>query len=142
MQQTQTKQTVADRLRQIRREKGINQEELANSAGINRSYLSSVENGKSSPTIEVVERLAVALGVSMRELMSSESDKHFTYDSEEEFEMYDGLKQLLGSEDEMLLMRLTTEEIDLLKGIRLRGHHKPSKRFFVDALLDYRRTQR
>ncbi|MBT3232773.1 MAG: helix-turn-helix transcriptional regulator [Calditrichaeota bacterium] len=140
MQQEKTKNIVAQRVRQIRREKGINQEELANNAEINRSYLSSVENGKSSPTIEVVERLAKGLGVSIAELMMSEKEKHFSYDSGEEFEMYDGLKQLLESEDEMMLMRLSIEEVDLLKGIRLRGSHKPSKRFFVDALLDYRRS--
>ncbi len=142
MQQEKTKNIIAERLREIRREKRINQGELANRARINRSYLSSVENGKSSPTIEVVERLANGLGVTIGKLMYAGSSKHYTYDSDDEFEMYDGLKQLLESEDEMLLMQLTTEEVDLLKGIRLRGSHKPSKRFFIDALLDYRRSQK
>ncbi|MFH0766435.1 MAG: helix-turn-helix transcriptional regulator, partial [Calditrichota bacterium] len=46
------------RLKQLRREQGLSQGELADAAGINRSYLSMVENDRSSPTMEVVQKLA------------------------------------------------------------------------------------
>lgn len=42
---------------------GMSQEQLARLAKIHRTYLSGVETGTRNPTLEVVERLAKALGV-------------------------------------------------------------------------------
>ncbi len=41
----------------------ITQEALAHDAGTSSSYLSAIENGRSSPTLKAMERLAKALGV-------------------------------------------------------------------------------
>ena len=41
----------------------MSQEQLARLAKIHRTYLSGVETGTRNPTLEVVERLAKALGV-------------------------------------------------------------------------------
>lgn len=131
-----------ERLKQIRRENGLSQGELANRAEINRSYLSMIENGKSSPTMDVVQRLAKGLGVSIWQLISNVEEKHYTYDETDEFEIYPGLKELLDSEEDMLLINPSVEEVELLKSIRFIGNFKPSKRFFIEALLDYRRSQR
>ena len=49
---------------------GITQEKLAKRAGINRSYLASLERGRRNTTLKTVEALAKALGVSTRELVS------------------------------------------------------------------------
>jgi transcriptional regulator with XRE-family HTH domain len=57
------------RLREVREEAGISQEKLAELATLHRTYVSSVERGKRNISIENIERLAIALGVSMRELM-------------------------------------------------------------------------
>lgn len=52
-----------------RRERGITQEQLADLAGIARSYCSDVERGVRNPTITIVERIAKALDVSMGDLL-------------------------------------------------------------------------
>ncbi len=130
-----------ERLKQLRHEYGISQEELARRAGVNRSYLSMVENEKSSPTIDIVQRLAIGLGVSIWQLISGVGEKHYSLESETEFEIYPGLKELFDSKDDMLLMNPSMDEIQVLKSIRLSGNHKPSKRFFIEALMDYRRTR-
>ena len=56
---------VANRLRQLRGDKGLTLKELASSAGMSQAYLSRVENHKASLPISGLERLARALGVSM-----------------------------------------------------------------------------
>jgi len=51
-------------LRQIREEKGITQEKLAELAEVDRTYIYRLESGKRSPSIDVVFRLADALKIS------------------------------------------------------------------------------
>ena len=60
------------RLREVREAAGLSQEKLADLAGLHRTYVSSVERGKRNISLENIERLAVALGVSMRELMPAD----------------------------------------------------------------------
>ena len=50
-------------LQRLRKGKGWSQEELADRAGVHRTYVSGVERGVRNPTITVVEKIAVALGV-------------------------------------------------------------------------------
>lgn len=57
------------RLREIREGQGISQEKLADLASLHRTYVSSVERGKNNISLVNIERLAVALGVPMRDLM-------------------------------------------------------------------------
>lgn len=52
-----------------RRQKGWSQEELAEQAGLHRTYVSGVERGIRNPTITIVEKLAQALSVSMAALL-------------------------------------------------------------------------
>lgn len=60
------------RLREVREEAGISQEKLAELSTLHRTYVSSVERGKRNISIENIERLALALGVSMRDLMPAD----------------------------------------------------------------------
>lgn len=78
---TQTRQTglsdvairFGNRLREVREEAGISQEKLAELSTLHRTYVSSVERGKRNISIENIERLALALGVAMRDLMPDDS---------------------------------------------------------------------
>lgn len=133
---------IGDRIKQLRKERNITQGELADRAGINRSYLSVVENSHSSPTVDVAERLAEAMGVNVWTLLSEIEEKHFTYDTEEEYEMCEGLLEFLNDDDEMILTQPTAAEINELKKIVFRGQMKPDKRFFRDALLAIRRGRK
>jgi transcriptional regulator with XRE-family HTH domain len=58
-----------NKLREIRKGKGISQEKLAELANLHRTYVNDVERGRRNVTIVTVESLARALGVSMAELM-------------------------------------------------------------------------
>lgn len=60
---------LASNLQKFRRAKGLSQEAFADEAGIHRTYISDIERGARNPTIEVVDRLARALGVKMGDLL-------------------------------------------------------------------------
>tara|TARA_R110002020_G_scaffold50791_2_gene143660 strand:+ start:2124 stop:2330 length:207 start_codon:yes stop_codon:yes gene_type:complete len=62
-------ETFGRNVRQARKEKGWTQEQLAFEAGVKRAYLSEVENGQRNVSLDVVEKLAKALGVSPEILM-------------------------------------------------------------------------
>jgi len=132
---------IGERIRMLRKEKDISQEDLADRAEINRSYLSVIENGKSSPTLDVAERLAKGLGVETTELLSPSSPRHFKYDDAEGFETYPGLQEFLDDHDLMLLMNPTLDEIEWLRGSRF-NNFLPSKKFFQELLLARRKTGR
>ena len=46
----------------------MSQEELAHLAGVHQTYLSGVERGKRNPSIQVLDRIAKALGVDIEDL--------------------------------------------------------------------------
>jgi transcriptional regulator with XRE-family HTH domain len=66
---SETREQLARNLRLIRAQKGISQEELADLAGLHRTYVGSVERGERNISIDNIEKLAKALGVSVADLI-------------------------------------------------------------------------
>ena len=62
------------RLRYLRAQLGITQDNLAARAGTDRTHLSRMENGKSLPQVATLARLAFSLGVAMAELVHGMPD--------------------------------------------------------------------
>ena len=62
------------RLRELRRERGLSQEELTFRAGLHRTYVSSAERGERNVALINIERLARALEIDMRDLFPRTSD--------------------------------------------------------------------
>jgi transcriptional regulator with XRE-family HTH domain len=58
-------------LRACRLAQGLSQEELAHRADIDRTYISALERGKFAASIDVVDRLARALGVEPSALLQA-----------------------------------------------------------------------
>lgn len=54
----------------LRTERGLTQETLAYESGVDRSYLSELENGRKMPSLDTVFRLATALGLSASDLIA------------------------------------------------------------------------
>ena len=61
---------VGKRVRELRNSIGISQEELADLAELDRTYITSVECGKRNISIVNIEKLANALQVSLKEFFS------------------------------------------------------------------------
>jgi transcriptional regulator with XRE-family HTH domain len=60
---------VARNLRVLRKQKGLTQEELAFQARINRNYVGQIEREEKSPTIDILEKIALALQTSPQSLL-------------------------------------------------------------------------
>ena len=58
------REILAANLRNLRQERGMSQEELAHRADIDRTYISALERTVYAASIDVLERLAIALEVS------------------------------------------------------------------------------
>lgn len=62
---------VGSRIRELRKEAAVSQEKLALIAGIDRTYLASVENGKRNISIINLEKIANALNCSLADFFST-----------------------------------------------------------------------
>lgn len=67
---TTLKEKFGKRIRQLRRQKDITQEDLAEAAQISVDFLSLLERGENAPSFKTLEKLAKALGVPVKELFN------------------------------------------------------------------------
>jgi transcriptional regulator with XRE-family HTH domain len=65
------RQIFGQNLRRKRETLGISQEDLAEKAGLHRTYIGSVERGERNVSIDNMERLAVAVGSTIEELLDA-----------------------------------------------------------------------
>jgi len=61
---------LASNIRSLRASKGISQEDLAGDCGLHRTYIGSVERGERNISLDNIERIAVALGVTVPQLLA------------------------------------------------------------------------
>ena len=61
---------VGKRVKELRNELGISQEELADLAGLDRTYITSVECGRRNISIINIEKLAKALNVTVKDFFN------------------------------------------------------------------------
>ena len=64
-----TQRRLMMRIKELRAERELSQEELADRAGISRQYLSRLEIGRHDPSLSTLVKLAKALGVKPGELL-------------------------------------------------------------------------
>ena len=57
------------RLRELRKAQDWSQEYFADVAGLDRSYMGAIERGEQNPTFKNISRIAVALKLSMSQLL-------------------------------------------------------------------------
>lgn len=65
----QTVKRFAARLKELRRGRGLTQAELARQADVTSTYIGRLENAGATPGIDLVARLAAALGAELVELL-------------------------------------------------------------------------
>lgn len=59
------------RVKQLRISKGYSQEQLAELADLDRTYIPGIESGKRNVSIVVLEKLAKAFGINISDLMNN-----------------------------------------------------------------------
>ncbi len=63
------RQRFGARILELRHQNGLSQEGLSEKSGVGVQHLSSIENGRKEICLDSIGRLAIALGVSLAELM-------------------------------------------------------------------------
>lgn len=61
---------LSKKIQRRRKELGLTQEELAEKVEISRAYMGFIEQGRNVPSIEVVDKIAKALKVSVSSLFN------------------------------------------------------------------------
>ena len=64
---------LAAKIKALRQERGLTQEELALRADVNKSFMGEIERGIASPTIKTIEKISKALDVPIAEIFAFES---------------------------------------------------------------------
>ena len=65
---SETIKILGQRIRNYRVGKGLSQEKLAELSGCHPTYIGQIERGEKNATVESVEKIAAALGVTLSEL--------------------------------------------------------------------------
>jgi len=106
-----------------RMDRGLSKKELAQKAGISPMSVTYYEAGKRRPSVEVTRRLALALGISMSDLLTTYDPTRIRFD-------HSGLRQLSFSvgEKDYLRVQVEDEAARFLQLLSLLGRHitKPS----------------
>ena len=66
---------MKNKIEEIRKEHGIRQEEFAKSMGVSRQTISSLENGRYNPSIELAYKIAKHFGMTIEEVFIFEEDE-------------------------------------------------------------------
>lgn len=65
---------LGSRIKQIRKQKGLTQDQVAEAAGIDSKSLSRIECNRFNPAIDTLQALAVALDTPIREFFAEDAD--------------------------------------------------------------------
>jgi transcriptional regulator with XRE-family HTH domain len=71
------KEKIGQRIKELREASSMSQKDLSYAADLDRSYIASVENGQRNISIVNIEKIATALGVTLKEFFNDgEFNKH------------------------------------------------------------------
>ena len=66
---------MKNRIEEIRKERGIRQDEFAKSMGVSRQTISSLENGRYNPSILLAHKIAHYFGVYIEDIFIFEEEE-------------------------------------------------------------------
>ena len=108
---------LSQKIRQLRKEKGLSLNKLAENAGISAAYLSQLENDVSKqPSAEILLKVASALGTTIADLLDQPVRVH----SGEFEDISDELREFIDKRGEAL--DIQKEDVRMLMSIRYRGN--------------------
>lgn len=64
------RRVIGPRIRELRKSKGLSQEQLADLAGCDRTYVGMLERQQGNPSLSVLASVASALGATIHELLA------------------------------------------------------------------------
>ena len=67
----ETRKSIGQRIRSLREQRNLTQEQLALMTGMGRSYLAKVEVGTRNPTVDFLEKIAISLDTTLGNLFEN-----------------------------------------------------------------------
>ena len=61
---------IGERIKELRMEQGLSTNKLSNMAGLSQSYVRKLERGENKPTVESLELLCQALGITLEDFVT------------------------------------------------------------------------
>jgi XRE family transcriptional regulator, regulator of sulfur utilization len=122
-----------ERLRELRQERGQRLKDVSEIAGISIPYLSDLERGRTNPSLETLQTLANAYGISVADLLEPVE----FYGDITTSALPKGLAELIA--DPALGKDLTADWISSLSRIELRGKRPQSKEDWYDIYRNLKR---
>ncbi len=77
---------IGAKIKELRLERGLTQEELGDRCELTKGYISQLENDLTSPSIATLKDILVSLGSSLSEFFSEEESDSLTYGKDDYFE--------------------------------------------------------
>jgi transcriptional regulator with XRE-family HTH domain len=65
---------VSERIRELRNTRGLSQEQLANKANLNTSFIGAIERDVKKPTVDTLDKIITALDISVQDFFNFEID--------------------------------------------------------------------
>ena len=75
---------IGQRLRSIRKSKGLSIYKLSQDTGISQNHISDLELGRRKPSVETLKRLIVPLGITLAELFNENTEVSILTENERE----------------------------------------------------------
>ncbi|GEM88729.1 MULTISPECIES: helix-turn-helix transcriptional regulator [Oceanithermus] len=125
---------LAERFRELRKERGWRLKDVAEATGLSIPYLSDLERDRTNPSLETLRTLAEAYGMSVHDLMAPVD----FYGERTPASLPRGLAELL--EDPVLGAEITPDWVETLSRIELRGRRPENKRDWYEIYLHLRRV--
>lgn len=122
-----------ERLRELRNERGLRLKDVAKVAKISVPYLSDLERGRTNPSLDTLQTLAVAYAITVHDLLQGVD----FYGDHTEGGLPKGLADLVA--DPILGAHLTPDWIGTLSRIELRGKRPREKQDWYEIYLYLRR---
>jgi len=135
--------TLGSRLRLARENMELRASNVTGVVKCTEKTLYNWENNTSVPDAIKLNKLAILYRCDFNWLLTGKEpdESQVTYDTDEIFEMYDGLRDFLECEETHLLLQPTSREVKLLKSARFGRNFKPSKNFYRELLMGIRRGE-
>lgn len=122
-----------ERLRELRSERGLRLKDVAENAGISVPYLSDLERGRTNPSLETLQTLAGAYGITVHDLLEGVE----FYGGATDAALPKGLADLVA--DPVLGGQITPDWVKTLTRIELRGKRPQAKGDWYEIYLHLRR---
>jgi len=113
----------SERTKQIRQEKKISLQELADLSGVSKSMISKIEREEKNPTLQVAAQIAEALGTTLSALLDEPKNQEVVIIKEDDRIIYHD--ELTGFQRILLSPQFETTGIEFIKNIIPPGAESP-----------------